>query len=63
MLTLRVSPIEVQVDVMIYTFDDPSIANDFEASALAADPQFFQWQCAATRKRPVDADHEVGNLF
>jgi hypothetical protein len=48
---------------MIYTFDDSSIASDFEASVLAADPQCFQWQRAATRKRPVDADHEVGGLF
>jgi len=63
MLTLRVSPIEVQVDVMIYTFDDPAVANDFEAAALAADQKFFQWRRAATRKRPVDPDHEVGELF
>jgi len=63
MLTLRVSPTEVQVDVMIYTFDDPAAANDFEASALAADVQFSQRQRAATGKRPLDPDHEMGALF
>jgi hypothetical protein len=68
MLTVRVSPMEVQVDVLIYTFNDEAVADGFEASACAnisatSSPEFMQRKCLAVRCRPVDCDHEVGRFF
>lgn len=68
MLTVRVSPIEVQVDVLIYTFNDVTIADRFEVSANAnvnatSHLEFIQRKCLAVRCRPVDCDHEIGGLF
>ena len=67
MLTVRVSPVEVQVDVLIYTFNDVTVADGFEASAqagarTAATPEFIRHKCLAIRCRPVDCDHEVGRF-
>ena len=67
MLTVRVSPMEVQVDVLIYTFNDGTIADGFEASAhdqgrTVASPEFIKRKCLAIRCRPVDCDHEVGRF-
>lgn len=65
MLTVRVSPMEVQVDVLIYTFNDVTVADGFEASAqdqgrTVTSPEFIKRKCLAIRCRPVDCDHEVG---
>ncbi len=67
MLTVRVSPMEVQVDVQIYTFNDVAMADGFEASAQAqaratASPEFIRRKCLAIGCRPVDCDHEVGRF-
>lgn len=67
MLTVRVSPMEVQVDVLVYTFSDITTADGFEASAkgwvqAAASFEFIQRKCLAIRCRPVDCDHEVGRF-
>lgn len=69
MLTVRVSPMEVQVDVQIYTFNDVAMADSFEASAQAqaqarasANPEFIRRKCLAIGCRPVDCDHEVGRF-
>ena len=69
MLTVRVSPVEVQVDVLIYTFDDVTMADGFEASASASgaasvtsSPDFIMRRCQAIQCRPVDCDHEVGRF-
>ncbi len=69
MLTVRVSPMEVQVDVQIYTFNDVAMADGFEASAQAqaqarasANPEFIRRKCLAIGCRPVDCDHEVGRF-
>ena len=67
MLTVRVSPMEVQVDVLVYTFNDVSVADGFEASAQAqtrtvANPEFIRRKCLAVGCRPVDCDHEVGRF-
>jgi len=68
MLTVRLSPMEVQVDVLIYTFNDEAMADRFEASANAnvkaiSSPEFRERKCLAVRCRPVDCDHEVGRFF
>jgi len=67
MLTVRVSPMEVQVDVLVYTFNDVAVADGFEASAqaqtrTAANPEFIRRKCLAVGCRPVDCDHEVGRF-
>ncbi len=67
MLTVRVSPMEVQVDVLIYTFNDVMAADGFEASAQdqvrpVASSEFIERKCLAIRCRPVDCDHEVGRF-
>ena len=69
MMTVRVSPVEVQVDVLVYTFNDVAVADGFEASAqaearahAAASPEFLRHKCMAVGCRPVDCDHEVGRF-
>ena len=65
MLTVRVSPMEVQVDVLVYTFDDVAMADGFEALGSAnatGSREFIERKCLAVRCRPVDCDHEVGRL-
>lgn len=67
MLTVRVSPMEVQVDVLIYTFNDVTVADGFEASAqaearAAATREFIRHKYLAIGCRPVDCDHEVGRF-
>ena len=63
MLTVRVSPKEVQVGTLVYVFDDVGVADGFEASAnidQIADGQSAQRKGLAVRCRAVDCDHEVG---
>lgn len=67
MHTVRVSPMEVQVDVLVYTFNDAATADGFEASAHAnvraeASAEFIERKCRAIGCRPVDCDHEVGRF-
>lgn len=67
MMTVRVSPVEVQVDVLVYTFNDVTVADGFEASAQAearttSTPEFLRHKCLAIGCRPVDCDHEVGRF-
>ncbi len=67
MLTVRVSPMEVQVGVLVYTFNDITVADGFEASATAsasavASREFMRRMCVAIRCRPVDCDHKVRNF-
>ena len=58
---------EVQVGVLIYTFNDITVADGFEASAQGQvrtvdSPEFIERKCLAICCRPVDCDHEVGRF-
>lgn len=61
MNTVRVSPVEVQVGVVVYQFVNADQADGFfaaAASGVAAD--IVESRCRALGSRPVDCDHELG---
>lgn len=61
MNTVRVSPVEVQVGVVVYQFHDAQVADGFfEVASHGADADLVEGKCLATGSRPVDCDHELG---
>lgn len=62
MNTVRVSPVEVQVGVMVYQFPNAEVADGFfDVASYGADADLMQGKCLALRSRPVDCDHEPGS--
>jgi hypothetical protein len=62
MNTVRVSPVEVQVGVVVYQFHDADIADGFfKAASHGVDAELIGSKCLATGCRPVDCDHELGS--
>jgi hypothetical protein len=62
MNTVRVSPVEVQVGVVVYQFHDADVADGFfKAASHGADADLVEGKCLAMRSRPVDCDHELGS--
>lgn len=62
MNTVRISPVEVQVGVVVYQFGDADLADGFFAAASrGANAEFVECKCTALRTRAVDCDHELGN--
>ena len=51
MATIRVSPNEVQVDDIIYTFESSGVADDFEACVATVDVGHCETQCVPVGKR------------
>jgi hypothetical protein len=61
MNTVRVSPVEVQVGVVVYQFLDAAQADGFFAAAASGvDADLVECKCQALASRPVDCDHELG---
>jgi hypothetical protein len=63
MQTIRVSPTEVQFNAMVYTFVDACAADRFEQFALSGSPETDSHRSIAIGRRPIDCDHEIGDLF
>jgi len=62
MNTVRISPVEVQVGVVVYQFLNADVADGFfEVASHGADAELLVGKCLALRSRPVDCDHELGN--
>lgn len=62
MHTVRISPVEVQVGVVVYQFGDADVADGFFAAASkGADADIVECKCLALRSRAVDCDHELGS--
>ena len=62
MNTVRVSPVEVQVGVVVYQFQDADIADGFfEVASHGAVADLVEGKCLAMGSRPVDCDHELGS--
>ena len=62
MNTVRVSPVEVQVGVIVYQFLNADVADGFfEVASHGAGAALIESKCLALRSRPVDCDHELGN--
>jgi hypothetical protein len=62
MNTVRVSPVEVQVGVVVYQFLNADVADGFfEVARHGAAAALNESKCLALRCRPVDCDHELGN--
>lgn len=62
MNTVRISPVEVQVGVMVYQFLDAAVADGFFALASqGADADAIACKCLALYSRAVDCDHELGS--
>jgi hypothetical protein len=63
MHALRVSPVDVQVDVVVYTFNSQSMADQFQLAADTDSAEFSVRKTSATENRAVDCDHEVAGYF
>jgi hypothetical protein len=63
MHTLRVSPVEVQVDVVVYTFNSQSMADQFQLAADTDSAEFIVRKTSASQSSVVDCDHEVSGYF
>ena len=63
MHTLRVSPVDVQVEVIVYTFDDQLTADQFQLAANNDSAEFVVHKFSARKSRAVDCDHEVTGFF
>ena len=62
MLTVRVSPTEVQFDAMVYTFADADTADRFFMADTRGGAQAILYELHAIRSRPIDCDHELGSF-
>lgn len=61
MHAVRISPVEVQVGVMVYKFLNADLADGFLARAVDGDDAvLIESKELALRSRPVDCDHELG---
>ena len=61
MPNIRISPIEVQVDETIYTFESAGVADDFEACVATVDVSHCESRCMSVGKRrahPLAPDDE-----
>jgi hypothetical protein len=63
MHTLRVSPVDVQVDAVVFTFNNQSMADQFQLAADTDSDEFIARKSFATQSRAVDCDHEVAGFF
>ena len=62
MNTVRVSPVEVQVGVVVYQFVNADQADGFFAvAASGVDADIVGCNCQPLASRPVDCDHELGS--
>jgi hypothetical protein len=62
MQTVRISPVEVQVGVVVYLFSNADIADGFYALASqSVDASRIKCKFVALCSRPVDCDHELGS--
>lgn len=62
MHTVRISPVEVQIGVVVYQFGDAELADGFFAAASqGADAEYADCKGLALRSRAVDCDHELGS--
>jgi hypothetical protein len=48
---------------MVYTFVDACAADRFEQFALSGSPETDSHRSIAIGRRPIDCDHEIGDLF
>jgi hypothetical protein len=62
MHTVRISPVEVQVGVVVYQFGDADVADGlFAAASKGDDADIVECKGMALRSRAVDCDHELGS--
>ena len=60
--TVGVSPVEVQLGVVVYQFPNAEVADGFfDVASYGADVDLMRSKCLAFRSRPVDCDHEPGS--
>jgi len=58
MASIRLSLTEVQLGTTIYTFEDASIADEFEACLASADLKYCEQEHRAVSKRIADSNHQ-----
>jgi hypothetical protein len=62
MNTVRISPVEVQVGVVVYEFLNADLADGFFSVAIeGTDADIGNSKNLALHSRPVDCDHELGS--